>query len=1142
MRNFLLITFTLLLGLNIQAGPGDTIMIQTFEFEGYPVGSGWLSPRDGTFDFSAVDGLEFNKVFMHYTLKCDPSQSPACGEWDYLSYIKVMEHTGIGYHPSYKVGGEGGFTPSEYPYMNDVSWKYQSRIEETIVYGDPNELTEYEVGNGNAVLNNPFDASLTDSRSYYMFRADELSTAGLSAGEITGLQFNIQDAGDIMNRLNIRLKETTDSELSQDIDQTSFTTVYSKDTEFSSTGWEQVDFSEYFTWDGTSNILVDIYFDGEHGTNGTAVFGDNYSWNCAAISNSTDMFLNFNGPDILTLPVENLSSIDQEISISFWLNGNVEQPQKDAVFEAKNENSERVLNVHLPWNNSRIYWDAGPGNYVDRIEKDSDSVQQIKGTWNHWTFTKEPSIAKMSIFLNGELWHSSTGKFAPIGVIDSLLLGKGIGGRDFYDGKIDDFTIWSTTLDQATIAEWMNKDIDDAHPQYDQLLAYYKFNEEEDYITSDEITGDLVTMRGVPQRMHYRGERFKSFITSQNRPNVKFTRHTSTFTINTEMVVDSFPQGETMVEIYVQENAGETPILDETIFVYPPYYNNYVYDENGIATDSTYVDPDETLVLEMIEYNTSEPGVEILIPWEVGRFITPYGNNLSLDSDGWTWVYDVTDFQHLFHDQVHFKAGNFQELLDMKLYFVEGTPPRDLIDIKSIYSTNTSLNNFDNVIVDTTIDLLSQAKMFSLKTTLTGHGFGSGADCGEFCPNIHSIDVNGNEEYSWQIIQECGENPLYPQGGTWFYDRAGWCPGMPGEQQNFNLTPFINVGTDTQVEVDYDIEHDPDGNYITEIFFVSYDEPNFTHDASIEEIIAPNDFKLNGRYNPICANPIIRIKNTGSSNLTTVLIEYGVEGGPLNNYLWEGNLAFLEEEVVYLPSMDSDDFYGSASTTFKVELSQPNGVNDEYIHNNINTAQFSYAPIHDYQIVIWFKTNNRPWENSYEIRDANENVVFEKDDFEANTQYVDTLNLEPGCYEFIAYDTEGDGMYNWPSNAGNGIVQIKKKDGTVVENLEKWFGEYLRYNFLNTAAPVAVNDIEFSNFKLWPNPSSGKFSLQANSLDGVLNVSVKNLMGNEVYREVLNNRTPHIHQLNLSSLANGIYLVNIESEGLNSYMKIIIEK
>ena len=136
-----------------------------------------------------------------------------------------------------------------------------------------------------------------------------------------------------------------------------------------------------------------------------------------------------------------------------------------------------------------------------------------------------------------------------------------------------------------------------------------------------------------------------------------------------------------------------------------------------------------------------------------------------------------------------------------------------------------------------------------------------------------------------------------------------------------DITPFINVGVDTEVNVDYNIEEDPYGNYVTEIFFVSYGEPNFSHDASIEEIIAPNNFKENGRFNPICGNPIIRIKNTGSENLTTLNITYGIEGMTEYTYTWEGSLAFLQEEIVELPTIDREEFFGTSNQRFNVSIS-----------------------------------------------------------------------------------------------------------------------------------------------------------------------------------------------------------------------------
>jgi hypothetical protein len=63
------------------AAPGDTLKVQTFTFG---------SKQDSTFFFPTA-GKEYRKVLMYYTLKCNPKQTPACGEWDYLTYTYVYQ-------------------------------------------------------------------------------------------------------------------------------------------------------------------------------------------------------------------------------------------------------------------------------------------------------------------------------------------------------------------------------------------------------------------------------------------------------------------------------------------------------------------------------------------------------------------------------------------------------------------------------------------------------------------------------------------------------------------------------------------------------------------------------------------------------------------------------------------------------------------------------------------------------------------------------------------------------------------------------------------------------------------------------------------------------------------------------------------
>ena len=54
-----------------------------------------------------------------------------------------------------------------------------------------------------------------------------------------------------------------------------------------------------------------------------------------------------------------------------------------------------------------------------------------------------------------------------------------------YDGKIDEFRIWNTALDAATIKSWMNKTVTSNHPYYNHLQAAYDFNEDSGIIAHD---------------------------------------------------------------------------------------------------------------------------------------------------------------------------------------------------------------------------------------------------------------------------------------------------------------------------------------------------------------------------------------------------------------------------------------------------------------------------------------------------------------------------------------------------------------------------------------------------------------------------------------------------------------------------------
>ena len=58
--------------------------------------------------------------------------------------------------------------------------------------------------------------------------------------------------------------------------------------------------------------------------------------------------------------------------------------------------------------------------------------------------------------------------------------------------------------------------------------------------------------------------------------------------------------------------------------------------------------------------------------------------------------------------------------------------------------------------------------------------------------------------FEWSVWKYCRNNPIYPQGETWPFDRAGWCSSSRVNEYNFELTPYVRTG-DT-ILFDYEIE------------------------------------------------------------------------------------------------------------------------------------------------------------------------------------------------------------------------------------------------------------------------------------------------------------------------------------------------
>ncbi|MGJ8634879.1 MAG: LamG domain-containing protein, partial [Luteolibacter sp.] len=161
--------------------------------------------------------------------------------------------------------------------------------------------------------------------------------------------------------------------------------------------------------------------------------------------------LDFNGSNSsVTLPAEAFAYVNDEVSFAFWQYGDNSQPNADTLLSAINSADERVLNLHLPWTNGTVYWDAGnDGSSYDRISK-AASASEYKDQWNHWVFTKNANTGAMAIYLNGALWHSGTGMGKDMSGIATAILGNNIAGNA-YDGILDEVQLYDVELSASEV-------------------------------------------------------------------------------------------------------------------------------------------------------------------------------------------------------------------------------------------------------------------------------------------------------------------------------------------------------------------------------------------------------------------------------------------------------------------------------------------------------------------------------------------------------------------------------------------------------------------------------------------------------------------------------------------------------------------
>ncbi|MFT4095225.1 MAG: peptide-N-glycosidase F-related protein [Niabella sp.] len=435
-----------------------------------------------------------------------------------------------------------------------------------------------------------------------------------------------------------------------------------------------------------------------------------------------------------------------------------------------------------------------------------------------------------------------------------------------------------------------------------------------------------------------------------------------------------------------------------------------------------------------------------VLDYELGRMLTPYG---SIYNKGWSWKWqvDVTDFAPYLRDSVEvvYTHSGYEDntvgwALTIDFEILSGPPvvaPLGIVQLwNKGYKYGDSAEKIEEHLLPVDYESVAGAALSRIRIQHTGHGMDKPRGCSEFCSRWREIKLDAQTVDRRDMWKDCGNNPLYPQGGTWIYDRAYWCPGdlqqpdvidvftKPGSHEvSLTMEPYTATGNIQAVE-----------NISAYLF--QYAAPKQKTDVAVEAIMAPSDEQRFFRLNPASFIPRIAIRNLGADPLRSLTIVYGTEGFAKKTFHWKGLLPFNQTTEIALPGEIQEK---DGVNTFTVALSKPNGKADAWPGDNEMKTSFTAPEKFPSEFVLQLFTNNKPKDNRIFLVNDRLDTIFQKtpQQLEAVTRYTDTIRLAAGKYTLDLTDTSGDGLQFWaePQN-GDGYLRMFDMKGSLIHAFE----------------------------------------------------------------------------------------------------------
>ena len=311
----------------------------------------------------------------------------------------------------------------------------------------------------------PYGTYYKNFRQQYLLLASELMPLGIGAGDITAIGFNVAAVNNCsdMPDFTISIKETSATALTSTFDNSNFSVVFSLPTFLPVPGWNTHTFDTPFTWDGTSNLIIDIcttVIPGAYTQNASVYYTPTTGTNtCARYQSDTQ-------PACLTSSTGTISvnRANMQITAEELLNPPPGMPYNEIPVSAS---TDIPIDGDLSWtfgNNTDNYdlWFGTAGNMVKVVDNQpagATGTYTYSGLSYATTYNWQVVATNTNGTTTGPTWSFTTS----CGVISSFPWTENFDNGGFppfcwekYSGLLVDPVVLTTTTSGWILDDWRN--------------------------------------------------------------------------------------------------------------------------------------------------------------------------------------------------------------------------------------------------------------------------------------------------------------------------------------------------------------------------------------------------------------------------------------------------------------------------------------------------------------------------------------------------------------------------------------------------------------------------------------------------------------------------------------------------------------